>query len=1030
MAAPVFVNLEPEEIYFRDVRLSQVYVQTLRVTNTLRGPIELTIKPGSSERYTVAPSSLRLRGGETGSVEVRLRVLRFAQKQKAVEQGQRDVFHVKGSHFDQKFYATFWLAPDAEQPGRPKAASAGGASTSAPGRGRVSDGGSSPSRSPGASPRARKEARKSVTFAEPSSPHSGWRSGAAGPASTLGGGSADERLSLGAASAPLGVSASIDMGQLHEQTAGARLGLPIGAFRGAASCGGGGGDGGFDGMDEPRVSRLPRATSRSLPASPRFGLAPEQHSRETSSTDVPSDMGAAAAAAAPTAWMPPARASSTSTPSTSAGGAAQPLPRSATAPTHEADGMRLSGPEAPQSQPSRSISPARAHLTRMGIPGFPAAGDMPHSSRSEESTQRASLDSVPYRSLSSGGGGLAGAAAAEWQRRPVPRSQEGGLEEEQENMRFLEAEARACRPDLIRGDAAAPAPGLRPQSSSELPALPRYSLKSLSPRPSYCNEYGLSAASSARSRSPEALLRPPPSRVSSTVVEPRTAAGQEQEGGAGGSGVAEGRMQSDGGSSRGRYPVSRGPEGPTFQQLRQLGRSSRSAAGAAATEEQEQAAPAAAQPRARRMSDGDAAGRMPYRFDATSAHAGPAAAGLAVGGHRGASGGGAMEGGSLEAPAWVSESEGSTAELQLQVRALERQQVSMRRTIEQQQELIRDKSSVLQLLQVQLERAKTELAERAASRADPDVEAATSERSALVKERATLTTRLAQAEAALASSRQEAAALRRLQLELQSRQPDVARAVDAALLQEHALQEEQNRKALELLMEKDGRIQELEDQVSELQRGNERLSSLVSELRERMQTAESQVMDVLRQKEALVEAAEQDRRQAERIVADLERRLALSNSATSELLAARERIAAAEQRALDAERGLALAEARAAEAESRVQGSIEAMRGQYLQQQDDQLEAMAEELQLRSSALQEQHAEAMRRTEDAHQREVTELQTRISELIQELARVASGPGDGGAKDRTSSPPRDLAAATNARLAAEVELLRQQLTSST
>lgn len=65
------------------------------MTNTLRGPVELTVKPGSSERYTVVPTSLRLKAGETGSLEVQLKVLRFAQRQKAVEQGHRDVFHLK-----------------------------------------------------------------------------------------------------------------------------------------------------------------------------------------------------------------------------------------------------------------------------------------------------------------------------------------------------------------------------------------------------------------------------------------------------------------------------------------------------------------------------------------------------------------------------------------------------------------------------------------------------------------------------------------------------------------------------------------------------------------------------------------------------------------------------------------------------------------------------------------------------------------------------------------------------------------------
>ncbi|GIL86158.1 hypothetical protein Vretifemale_14525, partial [Volvox reticuliferus] len=169
MAAATFVLLEPEELFFRDVKLSQAYSQTLRITNTLRGPVELTVKPGSTDRYTVLPTSLRLKAEETALVEIRLRVLRFAQRQKAVEQGHRDVFHIKGSHFDQKFYATFWLSPEPEQLVKPKPGASTALSVTQP-RSRVQETGSSPHGSPTASPtRIRKGATKSVSFAEPSS---------------------------------------------------------------------------------------------------------------------------------------------------------------------------------------------------------------------------------------------------------------------------------------------------------------------------------------------------------------------------------------------------------------------------------------------------------------------------------------------------------------------------------------------------------------------------------------------------------------------------------------------------------------------------------------------------------------------------------------------------------------------------------------------------------------------------------------------------------------------------------------------
>lgn len=75
----------------------QVYKQTVRVTNTLRSTVEATIKPGSAERWTVSPSSFKLKPGDSTDVELRLKVIKFAARQKAQQQGQRDLFHVKVS---------------------------------------------------------------------------------------------------------------------------------------------------------------------------------------------------------------------------------------------------------------------------------------------------------------------------------------------------------------------------------------------------------------------------------------------------------------------------------------------------------------------------------------------------------------------------------------------------------------------------------------------------------------------------------------------------------------------------------------------------------------------------------------------------------------------------------------------------------------------------------------------------------------------------------------------------------------------
>ena len=67
----------------------------LTITNNLRASVEASIRCGSNERYSVSPEKFLLKPGHSCAIEVRLKVLRFAQKKKAAEQGQRDIFHIK-----------------------------------------------------------------------------------------------------------------------------------------------------------------------------------------------------------------------------------------------------------------------------------------------------------------------------------------------------------------------------------------------------------------------------------------------------------------------------------------------------------------------------------------------------------------------------------------------------------------------------------------------------------------------------------------------------------------------------------------------------------------------------------------------------------------------------------------------------------------------------------------------------------------------------------------------------------------------
>lgn len=73
----------------------QVYCQVVTIHNNLNATIEASLRPGSPERWTLTPVSILLPPKQSVDVQLRLRVLRFAQRRKAQEHGQRDVFHIK-----------------------------------------------------------------------------------------------------------------------------------------------------------------------------------------------------------------------------------------------------------------------------------------------------------------------------------------------------------------------------------------------------------------------------------------------------------------------------------------------------------------------------------------------------------------------------------------------------------------------------------------------------------------------------------------------------------------------------------------------------------------------------------------------------------------------------------------------------------------------------------------------------------------------------------------------------------------------
>lgn len=93
--ADSLLQLSPPELVYRDVNFGTAYTQQLQIRNDSGGTVELELRPGSSDRYTISPSSLRIAAGAAATVSVTLKLLKFAQRQRAIEQGQRDNFHIK-----------------------------------------------------------------------------------------------------------------------------------------------------------------------------------------------------------------------------------------------------------------------------------------------------------------------------------------------------------------------------------------------------------------------------------------------------------------------------------------------------------------------------------------------------------------------------------------------------------------------------------------------------------------------------------------------------------------------------------------------------------------------------------------------------------------------------------------------------------------------------------------------------------------------------------------------------------------------
>lgn len=101
------MDVEPKEIVFRDVRLSQAYTNSLCITNPLQAPVEFRLN-ASNPRISLSPNKVTLSPGQSTVVTVRLFIASYPNYAKGVK-GQDDVIFIKSSYFNQNVPVKFYL---------------------------------------------------------------------------------------------------------------------------------------------------------------------------------------------------------------------------------------------------------------------------------------------------------------------------------------------------------------------------------------------------------------------------------------------------------------------------------------------------------------------------------------------------------------------------------------------------------------------------------------------------------------------------------------------------------------------------------------------------------------------------------------------------------------------------------------------------------------------------------------------------------------------------------------------------------
>ena len=106
------LRLSADQLHFTNVKPNVIYTRRVEVTNPLPAPVEVTVRTGAPDRYSVEPSTLALGPHATSTVEVRCRLTSLPAPRRAGGAGgagggssYKDTFTLKSSFGVQRFFA-------------------------------------------------------------------------------------------------------------------------------------------------------------------------------------------------------------------------------------------------------------------------------------------------------------------------------------------------------------------------------------------------------------------------------------------------------------------------------------------------------------------------------------------------------------------------------------------------------------------------------------------------------------------------------------------------------------------------------------------------------------------------------------------------------------------------------------------------------------------------------------------------------------------------------------------------------------